>query len=418
MSRLRDAGAVILGHANMSEWASVRSTKYSTGYSPRGGQTRNPFDLSKSPFGSSSGSAVAVSANIVPISFGTETDTSIIGPAGVNGIVGIKPTVGLTSRTGVIPISRNIDTVGAFGRTVADAVAGLSGIVGPDEEDLSTSKGPMKDKEAYSKFLATSAALKGAKFGLPWTRCWDSVAQPRKDVALRIFEAIENAGAEILRTEFPCAEDRIAPDGSWDWKRGGPAQSEFTVVKVDAYNDINAYLSKLSETPIRTIEDIFAFNTRNAGTEGPDPGDIPAFPSGQDNLQEIVRCGGLKDETYWKALGYIQHQSRAQGIDAALNVNSEGGNIAEFDALLLCDRKGAGQQLAAQAGYPIISIPIGTDSSGYPVSLSLQHKAWQEGTLIKWASAIEDLVHHIYGWRPTPTYKMHQSKNIPLDPLP
>lgn len=153
----------------------------------------------------------------MPISFGTGTDTSIIGPASVNGIVDIKPTVGLTSRTGTIPISRNLDTVGALGRTVADAVHGLSGIVGPDEEDLFTTRQPRKHDETYSELLTTGTALKGAKFGLPWTRCWDSVAQPRKDVVLRLFEVIENAGAEILRTEFPCVEDRIAPDGSWDW---------------------------------------------------------------------------------------------------------------------------------------------------------------------------------------------------------
>lgn len=153
----------------------------------------------------------------MPIAFGTETDTSIIGPADINGIVGIKPTVGLTSRTGVIPISMNLDTVGVFGRTVADAVHGLDGILGADEEDSITADPLRKHEETYSKFLATGAVLEGAKFGLPWTRCWDSVAQSRKDVALRIFEAIRNAGGEILRTEFPCGEDRVAPDGAWDW---------------------------------------------------------------------------------------------------------------------------------------------------------------------------------------------------------
>lgn len=153
----------------------------------------------------------------MPIAFGTETDTSIIGPAGANGVVGIKPTVGLTSRTGIIPISHNMDSVGAFGRTVADAVHGLSAIVGPDEEDpltVESSKHPVKD---YSNFLAGRIALQGASFGLPWTRCWDSVAPSRKEVALRVFEAIENAGGKIIRTDFPCVKDRIAPDGTWDW---------------------------------------------------------------------------------------------------------------------------------------------------------------------------------------------------------
>lgn len=153
----------------------------------------------------------------MPISFGTETDTSIIGPASINGIVGIKPTVGLTSRTGVIPISRNLDIVGSFGRTVADAVHGLNAIAGPDIEDLATTEPHVEREEEYSKFLTTCPVLKGARFGLPWTRCWELVSQPRKDVALRVFEAIENAGAEIVLTDFPCAEDRIAPDGAWDW---------------------------------------------------------------------------------------------------------------------------------------------------------------------------------------------------------
>ncbi len=257
VSRLRQAGAIILGHANMSEWASVRSTQASTGYSPRGGQTRNPFDLSKTPctsfkaaeagynhlthrmqVGSSSGSAVAVSANMVSymcsssstwrtpidldnlkvlISLGTETDTSIIGPANYNGVVGIKPTVGLTSRAGTIPISENLDTVGSFGRTVADAVHGLSAIVGPDEDDPMTLVPSRNYEQDYSKFLASRMALKGARFGLPWIRYWDSVGRAEKDVALQIFEAIENAGGKIIRTDFPCAEERIASDGTWDW---------------------------------------------------------------------------------------------------------------------------------------------------------------------------------------------------------
>ena len=223
ISLLRKAGAVVLGHTNMSEWASVRSTEYSTGYSPRGGQTRNPYDLSCSPcklvkslyadqlreidtiiVGSSSGSAVAVSANIVPLAFGTETDTSIIGPASINGVVGIKPTVGLTSREGVIPISKKLDTVGCFGRTVSDAVYGLNAITGIEDED-------------YTKYLTSRSALKGAKFGLPWTRCWDSVSTDLKAVASNVLKAIEGAGGQIIRTDFPCAEDRIGPNGRWDW---------------------------------------------------------------------------------------------------------------------------------------------------------------------------------------------------------
>lgn len=217
VSLLRKSGAIILGHTNMSEWASLRSTGYSTGYSPRGGQTRNPFDLSCSPFGSSSGSAVAVSANIVPLAFGTETDTSVIGPAGINGVVGIKPTVGLTSRTGVIPISKNMDTVGCFGRTVADAAHGLNAIISVDRKDDTTLSQPMPPETDYTEYLSSRSELKEAKFGLPWNRCWDSVAPDLKAVAERVLEAIQQAGAQLMSTEFPCATDRIGEDGNWDW---------------------------------------------------------------------------------------------------------------------------------------------------------------------------------------------------------
>ncbi|KAL8902139.1 MAG: hypothetical protein Q9207_004858 [Kuettlingeria erythrocarpa] len=439
ISRLRDAGAVVIGHTNMSEWAAVRSSDYSPGYSPRGGQCRNAFDLSKSPCmpvslcekGAWLTSAIPSWVKFwlgrssfrkyrqpqVPISIGTETDTSIIGPADVNGVVGIKPTVGLTSRAGVIPISRNMDSVGVFGRTVADAVHALEIIAGKDEEDPMTPD-RVNGVTAYSESLVSRSALKGARFGLPWSRCWDSVAPQRKDVALRIFRAIENAGAEIIGTDFPCAEDRIAGDGNWDWKRGEPHESEFMVVKTDAYSDINAYLSQLSESPVRLVEDVIAFNIRNGGTEGAQPGDVPAFHSGQDDLHEVVKSRGAEDQTYLKALHYTRHKCRVEGIDAALKFNDSSAGTVEVDALLLCDRKGAGQQLAAQAGYPIITIPIGLDTNGFPVSLSFHQRAWQEGKLIKWASAVEDLVHEVQGWRPTPEYRNFHSKNVPVVSLP
>ncbi|KAL8668968.1 MAG: hypothetical protein Q9168_006423 [Polycauliona sp. 1 TL-2023] len=245
-----------------------------------------------------------------------------------------------------------MDSVGAFGRTVADAVHGLTAIAGKDKAD------PMTEQAqdwAYgiSDVLASRTALQGAKFGLPWSRCWDSVAPKRRDVALRIFQAMEHVGAEIIRTEFPSSEDRIASDGSWDWKRGEASGSEFTIVKTDAYSDISAYLSQLSGTAVKSVEDVLAFNIRNAGTEGAQPGDVPAFPSGQDNLQEVVNSQGVEDDTYLEALRSTRYKCRDQGIDAALQYKVDGSSTAEFDALILCDRKGAGQQLAAQAGLRI-----------------------------------------------------------------
>ncbi|CAO1606252.1 hypothetical protein XANCAGTX0491_009753 [Xanthoria calcicola] len=310
-----------------------------------------------------------------------------------------------------------MNSVGVLGRTVADAVHGLDIIAGKNQEDPRTHDSS-NDKITYSDSRASRTALKGAKFGLPWSSCWECVAPKRKEVALRTFKAIEDAGAEIVRTDFPCAEDRIAPDGSWDWKRGKATESEFTVVKTDAYNNINAYLSQLSESSVKSVEDVLAFNIQNAGTEGAEPGDVPGFPSGQDDLHEVVKSRGMEDETYSKALQYIRYQCRDRGIDAALHLIDHSSGPAEFDALLLCDHKKAGQQLAAQAEYPIITIPIGTDTDGLPVSLSFQHTAWQERTLIKWASAVEDLILEVQGRRPTPQYGNFHSKNIPIDPIP
>ena len=171
VSRLRAAGAILLGKTNLDEWAGMRCKfAYSTGFSARGGQCRNPYMLSREASGSSSGSAVAISANVVPISFGTETDTSIIGPALVCGVVGIKPTVGLTSRNGIVPISSTQDSVGPFGRTVADAVLGLDVIAARDPEDASTMVSHRTQPESYAAFSSDRRALEGAKFGLPMKR--------------------------------------------------------------------------------------------------------------------------------------------------------------------------------------------------------------------------------------------------------
>lgn len=408
VAMLRKAGAVIIGHANMSEWASCRSKVYSTGCSPRGGQTRNPYDLRKSPFGSSSGSAVAVAANLVPLAFGTETDTSIIGPASINGVVGIKPTVGLTSRTGVIPISENMDSVGSFGRTVADAVAGLDAISGADPEDSFTQVPDRKQESPYLSFLSTSNVLKGARFGRPYRKCWELTPPDCKTVALKLFEALEEAGAEIIDVDLPSIDERVGEEGNWDWEHGPPDKSEWTVAKVDAYNGINSYLRKLLNTSIKSVESIASYNSNNAGTEAPFPNTLPAFPSGQDNLLEIIQSRGLKDETYHAALAHIHEQTRENGLDAALS---------GVDALIFCDRKGIGQQYAGQAAYPIICVPIGLDDNGMPVSISIQHSAWREAELVKWSSAIEDMWNQKRGWRDTPTLRNLTAKNIPIEPV-
>lgn len=158
-----------------------------------------------------------MAANIVPLTFGTETDGSIIGPAQINAVVGIKPTPGLTSRSGVIPSSETLDTVGPIARTVADAVVGLNAIIGEDERDQLTSSPEIQREIDYSHYLSKKEVLKGARFGLPISRCWEFVSEDQKAVALKVFEGMKKAGAEIIHVDYPCAEDRIAPNGKWDW---------------------------------------------------------------------------------------------------------------------------------------------------------------------------------------------------------
>ncbi|KAI1267338.1 amidase [Xylariaceae sp. FL1019] len=410
VSKLRRAGAVIIGHANMSEWASLRSKTYSTGYSPRGGQVRNPFDLTKSPFGSSSGPAAAVSANFVPVAFGTETDTSIIGPASINGVVGIKPTVGLTSRAGVVPISRHMDSAGPIARTVADALLALDAIVGKDPDDVPTADPRSIDENLpYSQYLSSAEALRGARFGLPIKRCWDLVPPSCKAVATNVLAAMKRAGADIVDVELLSVEERVNQSGTWDWEHGDPAYSEWTVAKVDAYNDVNSYLRNLVGSPVRSIEDIIEYNVQNVGTEGGLPGVVPAF-DGQPNFEEMAKSKGIEDATYKSALSHIRRQTRENGLDSALRYGD-----GVLDALIFCDRRGIGQQYAAQAGYPIICIPIGLDNHGLPISLSFQQTAWGESKLVKWASAVEDLWNRENGGRATPTFRNVHAKNIPIE---
>lgn len=200
---LRTTGALIIGHAGMSEWAAIRGSEESMGYSARGGQVRNPYNLSMSAWSSSSGSAVAVAAGIVVLSYGTETDTSIISPANYTGTVGIKPTVGLTSRAGVIPCSKSLDSVGPFGRCVRDAVVGLQAIVGVDERDPYTAEAGSHVVD-YEKCIATKDALKGAVFGLPMKRVWENVDEAIRPRFEEVFQMMRDAGAQIVEVDIPC----------------------------------------------------------------------------------------------------------------------------------------------------------------------------------------------------------------------
>ncbi|KAG4441283.1 hypothetical protein IFR05_003211 [Cadophora sp. M221] len=422
VSRLREAGAVLMGHATLSEWADMRTNSYSEGYSARGGQCRSPYNLTTNPGGSSSGSGAAIAANIGMFALGTETDGSVISPAERNALVGIKPTVGLTSRAGVIPECHNQDTVGCLARTVRDATYCLDGIYGPDPLDNYTLV-QQAPAGGYVQYLTSKSSLKGAVFGLPWLTFWQYSSPEQQTTLLTLITFIESAGATIINgTELPSREKIINPEG-WDWDfgstRGYPNESEYTVVKVDFYNDIRAYLSELNNTDIRSLEDIMQYNIDNVGTEGGIPDIHPAFAGGQDGFNASLQSGGVMDETYWQALSFMHRATREDGIDAAL-LNGGGGN--EVDILLIPSDLGQVTNVAAQAGYPLITLPVGINSeTGMPYGLGLMGTAWSEAEMVKWASAIEDLQlsgtePEVAGLRRTvPMWLDYRARNVPVN---
>jgi amidase len=419
ISKLRQAGALLLGKATLSEWADMRSNNYSEGYSARGGQARSPYNLTVNPGGSSSGSAAAVAANAISFSLGTETDGSVINPAERNAIVGIKPTVGLTSRAGVIPESIHQDTVGTFGRTLRDAAYAFDAIYGVDHRDNYTLAQAGRTPEGgYMGLLSDQSALRNATFGLPWKSFWVHADVEQQAQLLSIVKLLEQAGAIVLNnTEIPSYNITVSPNG-WNWDygttRGFSNESEYTVVKVDFYNNIKTYLSELQNTNIRSLEDIVAYSYANDGTEGGNPWPLgnPAFYSGQDGFLASLETNGVMDETYYQALAFIQRTSRDEGIDAALANN---GRL--LDALLVPPDVGQSYQIAAQAGYPMITLPAGVHSdTGMPFGLGLMGTAWSEGCLLKWASAIEDVQLKTKGAlkRTAPQWYGHLERNVPV----
>lgn len=417
VKKLRDAGAVLFGKNTCSEWADMRSNDYSEGYSARGGQTRSSYNFTVNPGGSSGGSAISVSNNVIAFSLGTETDGSVINPAMRNAVVGFKPTVGLTSRAGVIPESEHQDSVGTFGRTARDAIYALDAIYGVDKNDNYTSAQKCHTpKDGYVPHLADKSALKGAKFGLPWMSFWQYAPEAQVATLLEIIKLIEDAGAEVVNgTEITDYETIVSPDG-WNWDygstRGYPNESEYTVVKVDFYNNINKYLSELENTNIRTIDDIIQFNYDNDGSEGGHPDVHPAFASGQDGFLASQETKGEYDETYWQALGFVQSSTR-NGINDALRLDS--GPSKKLDGLLVPPDVGQSGQIAAQAGYPMMTVPAGEDEeSGMPFGLALIQTAWGEKELVKYGSAIEDLLKGTEYGRKRATWRGYLERNLPV----
>ncbi len=367
-ARLRAAGAVLLGKTAMSEWAFFRSTTGTSGWSGRNGQVRNPYDPTRSPGGSSSGSGVAASANFAAAAIGTETDGSIVSPANANGVVGLKPTVGLTSRAGVIPISRSQDTVGPLARTVADAAAVLSAIAGPDPRDPATS-GSVPDD--YTTYLDPDG-LRGRRIGVAtglfgFSRHADRVARD----AIGLIRA---AGA--VTVEVP--ELHVRPE---------LRAAEFEILLHEFKAGLEDHLATLTGSPPRTLGEVIAYNVRHASLE------LQYFD--QDLLEQAAARGPLTSDVYLEAVATAARLSRTEGLDRALGEHDldallapTGAPATPIDLVNGDARFGGTSTLAATAGYPLISVPAGSAGS-LPVGITLMGAAWTEPTLIALASGFE-----------------------------
>ncbi len=368
VKRLRDAGAVILGKANLSEWANFRSTRSSSGWSSIAGQTLNPYDTRRSPCGSSSGSAVAVAANLTTVSIGTETDGSVVCPAGVNGVVGIKPTLGLVSRSGIIPIAHSQDTAGPMARSVRDAALLLTAMTGTDRDDPAT-----LDAQTHHDYSANLNAdgLNGKRIGV--IRSWYGAgSNPDVDALYQSsIDKLTNAGAIII--------DAIEIDG------GEMYDAEYEVLLYEFRAGLNDYLQK-SETPIQSLAELIDYNDANAATV------MPVF--GQEVFLQAVEKGPLSDEAYLTALETSKRISRS-AIDDVFNEHKLDALISPTNGPAWMidhvngDSFGIGSSsLAAISGYPSITVPSGF-VAGLPIGLSFIATAWNEKQLIEIAYAFE-----------------------------
>jgi amidase len=373
-ARLRAAGAILLGKTNLSEWANFRSTSSSSGWSARGGQALNPYVLDRSPCGSSSGSATAVAANLAAASLGTETDGSILCPAAINGIVGIKPTVGLTSRAGVIPIAHSQDTVGPFARTVTDAALLLGAITGVDERDEATRESAGQFYTDYTPFL-DPRGLEGARIGVP--RQVYTGYHPKVDALFATaLTQLREAGAIIVDpADIPTA------------KQMGEGKSEQMVLLYELKADLNAYLAELTTSPVRSLAELIAFNQEHASEE--------LLYFAQEHFLAAEATSDLKDPIYLEALAENHRLARQEGIDKVMNdygldalVSPTISLPCRIDLINGDFFAGASTQPTALAGYPAISVPAGFIFD-LPVGLTFLGRAYSEPTLIKLAYAFE-----------------------------
>ncbi|HEY4597555.1 MAG TPA: amidase [Thermoanaerobaculia bacterium] len=391
-ARLRAAGAVILAKTNLSEWANFRGFGSVSGWSGQGGQTRNPYILDRDPSGSSSGSAASTSANLAAVGIGTETDGSIISPANVNGVAAIKPTVGLTSRAGVIPISHTQDTVGPHARTVADAATVLGAMVGVDPRDPQTAASAGKFFTDYTQFLDANA-LHGARIGV--LRAGGFTGYDTRVDALfeQALTDMEHAGATLVDpADIPTIE-ALNSD-----------QAEIIVLIYDFKRDLNAYLATRTGVPVHNMADVIQFNKDHAAQE--------MWYFGQEFF-ELAQQEIFSQQDYTDAIERGHRLAGAEGIDAALANNNvmalvaPSGNPAwPIDYVLGDHFTGSSTYPSAVAGYPIVNVPMGFSLDVLPVGISFIGTAWSEPTLIKLAYAYEQATHHRRAPQFLPTFPL------------
>jgi amidase len=370
--KLREAGAVILCKANLSEWANIRSDHSTSGWSGRGGQTKNPYALDRNPCGSSSGSGAGVSANLCAAAIGTETDGSIVCPSSANGIVGIKPTVGLVSRTGIVPISHSQDGAGPMCRTVRDAAMVLGTLTGIDPEDRATSDSREKSYADYTQFLKADG-LRGARIGVV-----------RKTFGFH--EGVDKIMEEAIGVMK--AQGAVVVDPAPIETAGKFRDTEFTVLLYELKADLNAYLARLgADAPVKTLKDIIDFNERNRERE------MPFF--GQDTFLKAQEKGPLTAQEYLDALQKNHQLARTEGIDATIEkynldvlIGPTGGPAWLTDHVNGDAFGGGSSGAAAVAGYPNITVPAGF-VFGLPVGISFFGRAWSEPVLIRLAYGFE-----------------------------
>jgi len=372
--RLRAAGAVLLGKTNLSEWANIRCNYSTSGWSGRGGQTKNPYALDRNPCGSSSGSGVAVAANLCAVAVGTETDGSVVSPASACGVVGIKPTVGLVSRSGIIPIAHSQDTAGPMTRTVRDAAILLGVLAGVDPEDEATAAGRERAGVDYTKHLDPKG-LAGARIGV--ARNYFGFHDAVDSVMATALDAMTRGGSILVDPVHIPNADKLS-------------EPEMTVLLYELKADLNAYLARLGPSaPVRNLKEVIAFNQRRAKEE------MPYF--GQNTFLKAEAKGPLTSKEYVEALATCRRLSRAEGIDAVMEERKLDALVAPtIGPACVTDPVngdrwlGESSTAAAVAGYPAITVPAGF-VFGLPVGISFFGRAWSEPALIRIAYAFEQM---------------------------